>query len=454
MQLTIKATGRDVEVISYLLAKNPNNIYERSHNGHLVRMFYSKFNKEEVEVTFFVTPDPIDLSRNSSENYDITSYINDREFVVSSIFCTFIRSALGTALNGKPKEEYASWVNHPFSFQFSFGPLASNLSDQQILDLFQPLGYKIDITYGNVDYRIKIKSKSTARYITLKGLTTLQNGLRQLFVLIPVLDNYKHYYIDEKEIEKIERYGEGWLETHPQREFILRQALRFKELYTLIEKDSDNKLAKEKEKEVPVKVRLNDLRYEKIIDYINNLRNKESIVDFGSGEGKLSLRLGFINGIKEILAVEPSESATLKALKRFEKAKQKENFILPTPIMGSLFYYDERLKQKDVMILCEVIEHIDEYRLPKIMETILKDYQPRVLIITTPNREYNQVYDMGEEYRHPDHRFEWTREEFNEWCKKQNNAGYYDLTFDGIGEEHELFGFSTQMCLFYRKERE
>ncbi|MGM0845103.1 MAG: 3' terminal RNA ribose 2'-O-methyltransferase Hen1 [Bacillota bacterium] len=449
MQLTIRASGAEAEVISFLLAKNPNNIYERSQNGHLVRMFYSKFTKEEVEVTLFVTPDPIELSRNSSEKYDITSYINDREFAVSSIFCTFLRSALGTALNGKPKDEYAPWVNHAFSLKLEFGPLASSLSDQQIIGLYEPLGYEVEITYGEADYNLDLKTKSSVRYITLKGLTTLQNGLRQLVVLIPVLDNYKHYYIDEKEIEKIERYGEGWLDHHPQREFILQKALRFKEIYSQV----DNRIAEGDKKESPIKVRLNDLRYEKIIHHINRLEKKESIVDFGSGEGKLSLRLGFVNGVKEIIAVEPSESAALKALKRFEKAAQKEDILMPTTMMGSLFYFDERLKGKDVMILCEVIEHIDEYRLPKIMNTILNDYKPGVLMITTPNQEYNQVYDMSEGYRHSDHRFEWTREEFYQWCNQQNTAENYELVFDGIGEEHERYGFPTQMCIFTRKER-
>ena len=449
MQLTIRGTGPDVQVISYLLAKNPNNLYERSVSGHLVRMFFSKFSKEEVEVTFFVTPDPIELSRNNSKVYDINSYINDREFVVSSIFCTFLRTALGTALNGKPNEEYEPWVNHPFPMEFSFGPVASQLSDQKILDIFQPLDYEVEITYGEVDYSMNFKSNSTARYIKLKGSTTLQMGLRQLFVLIPVLDNYKHYYIDEQEVEKIERYGEGWLDKHPQREFILRQALRFKEVYELLENEA---APNEPDTEAQQKPRLNDLRYNKIVGKIDQLNSKETIVDLGSGEGKLSEKLGFVSGVKEILAVEPSEAATLKALKRFEKIAQNGDFIKPKQILGSLFYYDERLKNKDVFILCEVIEHIDEYRLPKIMRTILQDYQPRTLLITTPNQEYNEVYQMEEDYRHSDHRFEWTREEFQTWCQLQNEENKYDIAFDGIGDGHELYGYPTQMCLFTRKE--
>ncbi|MFD3449760.1 3' terminal RNA ribose 2'-O-methyltransferase Hen1 [Microbacteriaceae bacterium 4G12] len=452
MQLTIRATGDNVKVISYLLAKNPNNIYERNHKGHLVRLFYSTFSETELEVTIFVSPDPIELLKNASNTYDITHYINDREFAVSSIFCSFIRSALGTALNGQPKEEYVEWVDQPFSFHFSFGPVVSNLPDQQIMDLFEPLGYEIEISRGDTEYSFDIKQKSTARYISLKGQCTLQKGLRQLFVLIPVLDNYKHYFIDEKEIEKLERYGQGWLEDHPQKDFILRQSLRFKEIYSIVENRKDTKNGNENKQESAVKVRLNDLRYEKIIEKVNKIERRESIVDFGSGEGKLSFRLGFVNGVKEILAVEPSESANIRALERFDKAESKEGYVKPTPVWGSLFYYDERLKDKDIMILCEVIEHIDEFRLPKMMDTILNEYQPNVLIITTPNKEYNNVYDMAEHFRHNDHRFEWTREEFNNWCSTRSDNYPYQLMFDGIGEEHERYGFPTQMCMFVREE--
>lgn len=172
----------------------------------------------------------------------------------------------------------------------------------------------------------------------------------------------------------------------------------------------------------------------------------------GSGEGKLATRLGFVPGIEEILAVEPSEQAALKALKRFEKAESQAGFLKPTNVMGSLFYYDERLRNKDVIILCEVIEHIDEHRLPKIMETILGAYRPRTLLITTPNAEYNRVYDMGEGYRHPDHRFEWTREEFQTWCRNMDGDQAYDITHQGIGDDHDTHGQPTQFAIFTRKE--
>lgn len=450
MQLTIKATGENVEMLSYLLAKNPANLYERSQKGHKVRMFFSQFTSDELEATIFVTPDPLELMQNKNNSYDITHYINDREFAVSSIFLSLIRSSLGTALNGQPKDEYMKWVDHRFPFTVEFGPVSSSLTDEQVAALFEPMGYEVGITRPELHYSFDLKEKSSVRTIALTGSQTLQQVLHHLFVLIPVIDNYKHYFIDEKEIEKIERYGEGWLEEHPMRETIYRQALRFKEVYSKVEQATKEEIVEDAEEVVEPKVRLNDLRYDKITEIAKRLKPR-SIVDFGSGEGKLSVRLGFINGVEQVLAVEPSQVETLKAKERFAKVKDCEQFTEPETIWGSLYYTDDRLMGKDLIILCEVIEHIDEPRLPKALDTILHTYAPKSLIITTPNREYNEVYHLGPAYRHPDHRFEWTREQFEEWCAARNHQGHYSLEFHGIGEEQHPHGFPTQMCVFQRK---
>lgn len=451
MQLTIHTTGDNVKAVSYLLAKNPDNLYERNQKGHMVRMFYSKFTEKELKMTIFVTPDPIEMIQNGSNSYDITHYINDREFAVSSIFLSMIRSALGTALNGQPKEEYMEWVSHPFPFTFEFGPVNSSLPDQQVEALFEPMGYQVNITRPDVHYSFQLKEKSAVRTISLTGEQTLQDALRHLFVLIPVIDDYKHYYIDEKEIEKISRYGEGWLENHPMRETIYRRALRFKEVYSLVENGDGEAEAEKAEATARVKgTSLNELRYAKIAETAAAL-NPKSVVDFGSGEGKLAVKLGFIDGVKEVLAVEPSQVETMKALRRFEKVEDNENFVKPETLWGSLYYFDDRLKEKDLMILCEVIEHIDEPRLPKVFDLILHHYAPKSLIVTTPNREYNEVYDMDDHFRHADHRFEWTRQEFQNWCEKINYLGLYEIEFAGIGEEHPKQGFPTQMCVFKRK---
>ncbi|MDQ6598977.1 3' terminal RNA ribose 2'-O-methyltransferase Hen1 [Bacillus salipaludis] len=445
MQLSFTIRGQGAEAVSYLLAKNPNNLYERDEKGFKTRIVYTTFTPDEIQFLIYVKPDAIDLVRNSADIYDITSYINDREFAVSSIFTSAIRKALGTALNGKPQEGYSKWVQHPFEMEIAFGPVASDLNDEEIHALFEPIGYQVNLERGVANK--KIHDKSSAKFITLKGQQSLQNALKHVFLLIPVLDNYKHYFIDEKEIEKLERYGEGWLESHPLKQLIVKRTLRFENLI------SQSKFFEmEPPKPELPKVRLNDLRYQAIIDSIKGFPNKETIIDLGSGEGKLSTLLGFVEGVKEILAVEPSNKARLRALDRFHQAKEQGIFLEPTTMAGSLFYFDERLQNKDIMILCEVIEHIDEARLGRIFRMIFQDYRPQVLIVTTPNQEYNVVYEMDEEMRHNDHRFEWTRNEFQQKCAEWIAGCSYRVQFQGIGEEHPTFGQPTQMAIFTRKE--
>ncbi|MEE4577485.1 3' terminal RNA ribose 2'-O-methyltransferase Hen1 [Paenibacillus polymyxa] len=474
MHITLKATGNNAGMISHLLAKNPYNTYDRTEKGARVRMVYTVFTEEEAEIVIQASPDSIDLVKNSPDSYDITQYINDREFVTSSLFCTYIRGALGTALNGKPKEDYAAWVKHPFALELSFGPVASDLPDAVVEGLFAPLGYQVTIERGEADYSFQLKNRSTVRYVTLSGHQTVQYALRQLLLLIPVLDNYKHYYISEEEFDKLKRYGEGWLQEHPMRELIIRRTLHFTNLIEQFEQsdsaatqtekhavqeqnhnheqDQQQDQSLEEGKQQPV-MRLNELRYQAIMDVIRKLPRRQKIVDFGSGEGKLSARMARIKGIEEIWAVEPSAYAQVRAVERFAKLERHADAIRPTPMMGSLFYYDEQLRGKDVMILCEVIEHVDEHRLNRVMDTIVTEYQPGVLIVTTPNREYNEVYRMDQqELRHGDHRFEWSRSEFRERCEQWIEEAPYSLALEGIGEEVEGFGQPTQMAIFTRRK--
>ncbi|WP_235845597.1 3' terminal RNA ribose 2'-O-methyltransferase Hen1 [Neobacillus novalis] len=446
MQLSLTVRGQGAEAVSYLAAKNPNNLYERGEKGLTVRLVYTAFSSEEVQFLLYVKTDAINLVKNSPDYYDITHYINDREFAASSIFVSAIRKALGTALNGKPNEEYAAWVGHPFEMELIFGPIASDLRDPDLEALFSPMGYRVEIERG----KSFIREKSTARFITIKGNQTVQNALKHVSILIPVIDNYKHYFIDEREIEKFDRYGEGWLENHPLKALIVKRSLRFQNMIS--KSKFFEKVPKPDDKDVAPRVRLNDLRYEAIVNYVEALPKRETIVDLGAGEGKLSVQLGFIEGVKEIFSVEPANKSRLRAMERFEQAKGKRGFIEPKSIAGSLFYYDERLNNKDVIVLCEVIEHIDENRLAPIFETIFKDYQPRVLIVTTPNQEYNVVYEMDDAMRHSDHRFEWTRDEFRQKVQEWTKNYPYQVSFQGIGEEHQPYGHPTQMAIFRREQ--
>lgn len=422
MQLSIYTKSPDARAVSYLLAKNPDNIYERYSKNHAVRFVYHTMTDDELYATIFVTPDALSLVKDE-QAYDITHYINDREFAVSSIFLSLIRSALGTALNGKPKEEYEKYVSKHFPLTFEVGPVATSLTDEEIRALWEPLGYEVSIQ--------AVSEQKRARFVTLTNSITLQQALQQLFILIPVMDDYKHYYIDEKEQERLQRYGEGWLEQHPLRDLIYKKALRFRHL--LHEAPKENRGS------------LNMHRYEAIVKQVEKLPHR-LVIDMGAGEGKLTEQLAQLQTIDTLYAVDPSNTALLKMKKRFSEA---DFAVTPTIQWGSLYYEDTAFKGADVFILCEVIEHINEDRLEPFMKLITDSYAPKNIIITTPNAEYNKVYEL-EDMRHDDHRFEWTREQFRSWCSAA--APGYDLRFEGIGEEHAVFGTPTQMCVMTRRD--
>lgn len=425
MQLTIYTKNPHVKAISHLLAKNPATVYERKVKGHAVRFVYHKMTEDELHASIFVTPDSLALVKDN-EAYDITHYINDREFAVSTIFLSLIRTALGTALNGKPKEEYIKYAAMEFPFTFEFGPISSSLSDKEIRDLWEPLGYDVTID--------TMTAAKRARFLTLSNNITLKMALQQIFILIPVMDDYKHYFIDESERERLQNYGEGWLENHPMREFIYKKALRFKQLF--LTEDNEQKVEKQT---------LNTQRYDTIAHAVAALK-PQTVIDMGAGEGKLSMLLAQINTISKLYSVDPSNHALAKMEKRFA---DKHFATAPIIKWGSLYYEDKEFTEADVFILCEVIEHINEERLPQIMQLITQNYMPLHLIITTPNAEYNTVYEL-EEMRHDDHRFEWDRKQFETWCKTV--APNYDLHFQGIGTVHEQYGAPTQMCIMTRRD--
>lgn len=450
MQISLKVYGEHARMVSHLIAKNPHNLYERKEKGGLVRIVFTKNEEREVHILFFVTVDNMELTKNQTNFSSITHYINDRESAVSSIFCSVLRKAVGTALNGKPKDEFKEWVNYSFPLEITFGPLSTKLTNHELAGLFEPLGYELTIENGKVLLPASFAKKSSAKFITLKANQTIQDCFRHLFVLIPVMDQYKHYYIDEKEVDKLKRYGEGWLSFHPKRNEIIKESLIFSDL---IEKSRliESKPSKEKQAPLTKKKSLNQWRYEKIIETVKGLPHNSRIVDMGAGEGKLTAQLGFIRGIEELVAVEPSEREQLKAKKRIEALVGKPDFLLPTFKWGSLFYYDSELEKKDIFILCEVIEHIDENRLGKIFDTIFTKYKPYHVIVTTPNQDYNAVYDMNEAKRHSDHRFEWTQQQFKEWTKYWESHANYKAQIDGIGEYVEGYGYPTQMVIFSQK---
>src|SRR5262249_42092936 len=118
----------------------------------------------------------------------------------------------------------------------------------------------------------------------------------------------------------------------------------------------------------------------------------------------------------------------------------------------ALTYRDRRLSGFDAAAAVEVIEHLDEPRLRSFERVVLGHAVPKTVVVTTPNREYNELFEglPAGQFRHRDHRFEWTRPEFEGWAGRVAGEHGYGVRFLPIGPEDPARGAPTQMAVFER----
>ncbi len=300
--------------------------------------------------------------------------------------------------------------------------------------------------------------------LTLRGTVLLRDALRHLYLLLPVLDSKKHYYLDRQEVDKILTKGEGWLASHPERDWIVRSALGRKpslvrealEQLANVEDslESENNAVDEAFVEPlateilpPRKQSLHRTRHQRVIEKVQEFKPK-TVVDLGCGEGGLIRDLIKVQGIERILGMDVSYFVLEKAMRqlRLEDAgpRIQERVQL---IHGSLMYRDARIEGFDLCTIVEVIEHLDPPRLSAFERVVFEYAKPKTILLTTPNREYNAVYEI-ERLRHDDHRFEWNRDEFLNWANGIASRFGFKVTIEGIGDEHPEFGCPSQMAVF------
>jgi small RNA 2'-O-methyltransferase len=118
---------------------------------------------------------------------------------------------------------------------------------------------------------------------------------------------------------------------------------------------------------------------------------------------------------------------------------------------GSFEDVDRGLTGFDAAALVEVIEHIDPRRLHRVEEAVFGGMCPGMVLVTTPNQEYNRLHGLAPtERRHPGHRFEWSRKKFRQWARGVAARRGYRAEFFDVGPPHPVYGSSTQMARFVR----
>jgi 3' terminal RNA ribose 2'-O-methyltransferase Hen1 len=300
----------------------------------------------------------------------------------------------------------------------------------------------------------------------LTGEKCVADALAHLYVLIPVLDDEKHYWVGDDEVEKLLAKGGDWLAAHPEKELIARRYLKGRGSLARVAlarlapeiaeedaaeaEDAERKLAPEEAIEKPI--RLNDLRMETVMETLKQL-GAARVADLGCGEGKLLGWLRRERRFTRIIGLDASMLSLKRASQRLNLDRAAGEAVDRLQLLhGALTYRDDRLKGFDAATLVEVIEHLDEDRLPALGEAVFGHARPRAVIVTTPNAEHNALFEnmAPGAMRHPDHRFEWTRAQFGEWIASIESRYGYSAVRSEIGQTHEVLGAPTQMAVFTR----
>jgi 3' terminal RNA ribose 2'-O-methyltransferase Hen1 len=461
MLLKISTTHYPATDLSFLLHKHPERLQAVELSNGKAHVFYPESTETKCSVALLLDIDPIGLVRNSGRNGDdsfsLGQYVNDRPYVASSFMSVALAKAFSTAMNGtcNKRPELVDQAM-PFEIEISVLP-APKGGEILIRNLFEPLGYSVDLERHLLDS--KFIDWGMSKYFTLRltGTFKLKDLLSHLYVLIPALDNEKHYWVGQHEVEKLLEKGKGWLKDHPEKEQITRRYLKGiggltrHALNRLLE--GDELVEHEQAEEEPIDSVRETLHYKRLKVVLEELIHSEAktVVDLGCGEGKLLKMLLKEKHFQKILGVDVAFRELEKASDRLRiqemAPRQKERLEL---VQGALTYRDKRLQGFDAAAIVEVIEHLDPNRLKAFERVVFEFAQPRTIVLTTPNREYNDLFETMEpgQMRHADHRFEWTRNEFESWANRVAERNGYKVVTKPIGEESEKAGAPSQMAVF------
>lgn len=435
MLLSLTSTAPPATDLGFLLHKNPANVHQAELSFGNATVFYSEASDERCTACLLLEISPVELVRGARQLED---YVNDRPYVASSYMSVAIGRVFGTALAGNcAKRPELVATKMPLTARL---PVVRARGADLLTRIFEPLGYTVTAS------PIPLDETNLSPYfgLTLETTATVHDVLSHLYVLLPVLDEEKHYYIGADEIAKLLRHGEGWLTTHPERELIVKRYLRRDaSLVNQVLEQFEGESETNTEKELERPITLHTERISTVAEKLKALGAK-SIIDLGCGEGKLLRRLAADRAFDRIAGMDVSHTSLERAAARLKLDRRVQFF------QGSLLYRDKRLEGYDGAALVEVIEHLDVPRLAAMERVVFEFARPRHVIVTTPNKEYNVLFPTlpQDRMRHNDHRFEWTRAEFAAWANQTAARFGYKVSIEPLGPIDETHGAPSQMAVF------
>ena len=469
MLLTLTTTHTPATDLGYLLHKNPAKAQSFNLSFGAAHVFYPEATAERCTAALLLDVDPVALVRGSgsrgSEGRTLAQYVNDRPYVASSFLSVALAQVFGSALGGRCKDKpEAAEIALPLEARLDVLP--SRGGESLIRRLFEPLGYTVEVTGYPLDATFPDWGQSPYFSVTLTATKRLADLLTHLYVLVPALDTGKHYFIGDAEVEKLVQRGEGWLHSHPEKETIVRGYL--KQRHSLVRDalaqlteaeqpalDDADALHDREEETIEKPISLHTQRLGAVLAALK-ASDAHRVLDLGCGEGRLLSLLLADRQFTEILGMDVSYRALEIAQDKLKLDRlppfQRERIAL---VHGSLIYRDARLEGYNAAAVVEVIEHLDPPRLAAFERAVFEFARPATVVITTPNAEYNPKFETlpAGKFRHKDHRFEWTRTEFEGWSNRLASRFGYRARFLPLGPEDAELGAPSQMAIFERQQQ-
>ncbi|MET7831840.1 3' terminal RNA ribose 2'-O-methyltransferase Hen1 [Micromonospora sediminicola] len=477
MLLTLTTTHRPATDLGHLLVKHPDRVQSFDLPAGAAHVFYPEADETRCTAALLVEVDPLKLGAGrgrrqatAPEGFTLGQYVNDRPYAASSLLSSALAKVFRSALRGESRDR-AELAATAIPLTVRVPVLRCRGGAELAVRVFTPLGWTVTATPIPLDETYPEWGDSRYVDLTLTGTLRLADALNHLYVLLPVLDDAKHYWVAPDEVDKLLRAGSGWLADHPERGLITRRYLahrralagtalaRLAELRLADEPDADDSIDPTADDAGtagdPRRVPLAAQRREAVLAALRD-SGASRVVDLGCGGGALLTALVADRRFTEVVGVDVSDRALGLAARRLRldrlPERQRDRIHLR---QSALTYRDDRLRGYDAAVLMEVVEHLDPPRLPALEDAVFSHARPGTVVVTTPNVEYNVRYEglAPGRFRHADHRFEWTRAEFAAWVERVAAAHGYTATITGVGDADPEVGTPTQLAVLTRNDR-
>ncbi len=481
MLLTITSTAEPASDLGYLLHKHPARAQSFEMTAGQAHVFYPEATPSRCTAALLLEVDPIALVHSrqgrggrggaGADALTLGQYVNDRPYAASSMLAVALGKVFRTAMTGRC-DLRPELARTPLPLELHVPALPSTGGAEQVRRFFEPLGWMVDATAVPLDPTVPQWGDSRYVDLRLSGTQLLSQALSHLYVLLPVLEDAKHYWVGDDEVDKLVRAGSGWLAIHPDHDLITRRYLAHQRdlIHSATDRlieiedaapadpdidatiDGDAGIGVESAVDETPRRPLAQLRRAAVMAALREV-GAARVADLGCGEGALLRELLADPAFSQVVGADVSPRALALAERRLHLDRmpdaQRSRLQL---LQSSLTYRDERIAGFDAVVLMEVIEHVDVTRLPSLERSVFAHAAPRTVVVTTPNAEHNVRFpDLAHGgRRHSDHRFEWTRAEFAAWADRVADEYGYRVEYRVVGDDDPEVGAPTQMALFTR----